>query len=344
MKDRLVYIDVLRGLCIFTVVYTHIIGFGGGDAYPITPIHKFMVSFFLIMFYFISGLLSYKENMLYNLQSLGQYLMKKVYCLFIPSIIIMALYTIIVKGTIVDMFHPFNLWVTWFTYVLFSISCVYGFVLFLLHKTNNRILINIGLLLAAIISYQLSRMEVSGGFIGSCIQLSTMLFYFPFFIFGVLCKINFNKFNKLIENKYFIFFIAISLLLAFHIEKYPLLLKSLCIILFIYSICRKFTSNVYEIADERISKTLVQITELLGRYSLEIYFLHFLFLFRLPTSYINYLAKLSGDNCWWGQSSVGFVEFITVGSLSTLLAVACIILSKILHCIPFVGKLMFGKK
>lgn len=50
MKQRLVYIDVIRGLCIFVVVYTHVVGFGMHNAYPKTSIHEFLTSFFLVMF------------------------------------------------------------------------------------------------------------------------------------------------------------------------------------------------------------------------------------------------------------------------------------------------------
>lgn len=345
MKDRLTYIDCLRGLCIFTVIYVHLIGFGGGREYAITPIHKFMSSFFLITFYFISGLLSYKDKMIPDLKTLGSYLIKKVRQLLLPSIVIMAAYTFLVNGNIIGMFNPFNLWVTWFTYVLFSISSMYAILLYLLYKIRNKAYVMLGLLTTAIISYQLSRINQGEHSIGSYIQLSRILYYLPFFIFGALCKMNFNEFNKLTENKYFVSLITISLLVLFHIENSPLLFKSLCLILFMYSICKKFTANVNEMVDTSYgSKTFVHAMELLGRYSLEIYFLHFLFLFRLPAPYVAYLACLSGDSCWWGQSSVGFVEFITIGPLCMLLAVACIVLSKILHCIPFVGLLMFGKK
>ena len=56
-KQRLIYIDVIRGLCIFVVIYTHVIGFGMADAYPKTIIHEFLTSFFLIMFFFMPPLL-----------------------------------------------------------------------------------------------------------------------------------------------------------------------------------------------------------------------------------------------------------------------------------------------
>lgn len=90
MKQRLVYIDVIRGLCIFVVVYTHVVGFGMHNAYPKTSIHEFLTSFFLIMFYFISGMMSYKEGMLSDVSSLWKYIGKKIRTLLIPSIIVMG--------------------------------------------------------------------------------------------------------------------------------------------------------------------------------------------------------------------------------------------------------------
>ena len=90
MKQRLIYIDVLRGLCICVVIYTHVIGFGMADAYPRTFIHDFLTSFFLIMFYFISGMMSYKEGMLIDYRSLISYGWKKIRTLLIPSICVMG--------------------------------------------------------------------------------------------------------------------------------------------------------------------------------------------------------------------------------------------------------------
>lgn len=90
MKQRFLHIDVLRGVCIFTVVYTHVIGFGMADAYPKTSIHVFLTSFFLIMFYFISGMMSYRDGMLGDVRSLGAYVWKKMRTLLIPSIVVMG--------------------------------------------------------------------------------------------------------------------------------------------------------------------------------------------------------------------------------------------------------------
>lgn len=90
MKQRLIYIDVIRGLCIFVVIYTHVIGFGMADAYPKTIIHEFLTSFFLIMFFFISGMMSYKEGMLTDNRSLISYGWKKIRTLLIPSICVMG--------------------------------------------------------------------------------------------------------------------------------------------------------------------------------------------------------------------------------------------------------------
>lgn len=72
------------------VIYTHVIGFGMAVAYPRTIFHDFLISFFLIMFYFISGMMSYKKGMLTDYRSLISYGWKKIRTLLIPSICVMG--------------------------------------------------------------------------------------------------------------------------------------------------------------------------------------------------------------------------------------------------------------
>lgn len=98
MTKRLEHIDAFRGLCIFAVVYGHIILFCGLKQYPMSAIETFFTDFFLVGFYFISGFLSFKDNILQNIAELGQFVWKIFLILLIPSIAVMTIYCIIANG------------------------------------------------------------------------------------------------------------------------------------------------------------------------------------------------------------------------------------------------------
>ena len=176
MKQRLIYIDVIRGLCIFVVIYTHVIGFGMEDAYPRTFIHDFLTSFFLIMFYFISGMMSYKEGMLTDNRSLISYGWKKIRTLLIPSICVMGGYNLIVEGSLRTMLGPWNLWVTWFTYVLFFIAIIFGGCIYLVSKCKWKWITNICLIVVAGICYVLSRRNYADYQLDMIFRIGAILF------------------------------------------------------------------------------------------------------------------------------------------------------------------------
>lgn len=99
MKQRLVYIDVLRGICIFVVAYTHFVQFCINDA-PKTGIHQFLTLLFLQMFFFISGFVGYKDSEKWSLSEFKVFLLKKINTLFIPTICSMSLYQVVTKGSL----------------------------------------------------------------------------------------------------------------------------------------------------------------------------------------------------------------------------------------------------
>ena len=61
MKERLLYIDVLRGIAILTVVYSHILLFcvGYSETSFVTDLLR---KYFLNGFFFLSGFMAYKSS------------------------------------------------------------------------------------------------------------------------------------------------------------------------------------------------------------------------------------------------------------------------------------------
>ena len=64
MKKRIEFIDAMRGFTIFTVMYSHILtfGFGANFMFESFSYDRIIVIFMLPMFFFISGIVSYKKD------------------------------------------------------------------------------------------------------------------------------------------------------------------------------------------------------------------------------------------------------------------------------------------
>lgn len=62
MQERIVYIDYLRGFAILLVLIGHIISRCYGDDYLCSPLLRFILAFWMPVFVFISGYVSYKVS------------------------------------------------------------------------------------------------------------------------------------------------------------------------------------------------------------------------------------------------------------------------------------------
>lgn len=91
MKERLLYIDVLRGIAILIVIYSHILLFCVGYS-ETSALTNFLRLYFLNGFFFISGFMAYK-TFTPNLLEMLKNLWKKIATLLIPTLITGGLYS-----------------------------------------------------------------------------------------------------------------------------------------------------------------------------------------------------------------------------------------------------------
>lgn len=340
MKKRLEHIDAFRGMCIFAVVYGHIILFCCLNQYPRSAIKTFFSDYFLVGFFFISGFLTYKDGMLQNAAELWQYVWKKIKTLLIPSIAVMAAYCIIVEMDISVLWSPWNLWVTWFTYVLFSITLIFGVLMYLIQKSGKKHINHTMILATALLSYAFARHEIG---VGGGICLGKVVYYYPYFIMGVLCRAYQPQFEKIIANRIIFPLIAV-LYAAYHVVGHlPLFVCSICSIFLVYGVVDRLYKKriLWQVP---FNNMVLSTLSTLGRFSLEIYFVHFVLLFNLPESISCYLSSLGTDVCWWGHSSLSFAEFIILCPLTLILSYASIYLSHLIKQIPYCGQIFFGRK
>lgn len=76
----------------------------------------------------------------------------------------------------------------------------------------------------------------------------------------------------------------------------------------------------------------------MGRFSLEIYLIHYFLLFEMPNFLSGYFSELS-MSC----RNVSFPVFLVVGSVALSICFGAITIAKILSKIPYVGSVLLGK-
>ena len=217
--NRIYWIDLLRGLAIFLVVYGHILMFYQYQGIQL-PTIRFIYSFHMPLFFFISGFVSFKEKRQWNLFSFFQFIKNKTIYLLIPSTLFFLIYILVNRLNFTDSIYDKFKAGYWFTFVLFLFYIIYSTCCFLGQKITLKVKnIPIGsfllLSIAAITTYLLS---ISYPTEGNAAHKPYLLFSveywsnFTFFAVGILARKYDNYFFHFISNR---FFLAIALYISF---------------------------------------------------------------------------------------------------------------------------------
>ena len=133
--ERLKYVDVMRGLTMILVVYTHIAGLTFGIHNTTgTPLSSIMHSLRMPLFFFISGFIAYKSAAFWDGKNYLNRLLNKARVQLVPTFVFFGIFYIFIEQVI----FPYGYW---FTLALFLCFLIYFTISFLLHKTNDNIIL-----------------------------------------------------------------------------------------------------------------------------------------------------------------------------------------------------------
>lgn len=332
--SRIQYIDALRGVAILTVVYSHILIFCMVH-YPQSFITELLRLFYLNGFFFISGYLFYKPINTFTTKRVKDILSKKTILILIPTIVFGTAYFISHGiGMTVAIFDEAKMGY-WFTFVLYEMFIIAILLMFVFNKIKYRKLLELPLLIViSVLSFCLVRFGSNEVWALRIFSPYNFMFYLPMFVLGMLCK-KFNlQFQRLLASRVALAVLFCLVLLSFYI-RIPSFIISVSIVFFAFCFgyqTQKSTPGFFE------QNVIGRYLSLFGRYSMEIYFIHYFLLFELPVGLSEYFARLSVSN-----RSLSFPEFIVVGTLATIICFASIAIAVFLRRIPYVGKLALGK-
>ncbi|MBR4118710.1 MAG: acyltransferase [Bacteroidales bacterium] len=346
-SQRLEYIDAMRGFTMILVVYSHILYMSLGVQNFATTLSFNSLFIFLRMplFFFVSGFVLYKATQMWNLKNSFTFILKKFKVQIISTSIFFVLFCYIFNKSILDGVLDVTKYGYWFTIALFFFFILFIITDFLIKKFKCKDFVEIFIWLSSgiVIRSLSSKATIEDLGIPNDVASVLGLVYFKYYIFfilGIIVKRILPYFFKLINNAF-----ATALIIAFFFIITIAYIKSDIQITVIWDDILKvligFTGIITVFAffykyqdcftkDKRIGRTLQYI----GRRTLDIYLLHYLF---LP-----YNIQFLGD--WFKANQNLSLEFFVSIALASMVIALCLVTSSIIRISPILANWLFGVK
>ena len=325
-KQRIEYIDAMRGFTMILVIFSHVCGMCLGDRWM--GYNDVFYLFRLPCFFFISGWLF--DPLKGTLSSVARH---KFMVQIVPTLIFLLLLAP------PPLFFS-RLGATkggyWFTFVLFEF--------FMISMLSSRFCKKWGLLIAIVLSVSsycydayYNRIFVQFDYAKDVIgflSFKTWRFYL-FFYMGIIVKRYFDDFIRLTGNRFLMIVVIFCFVLTANLPHSENVAASYLIFAFsgMFGIIMIFTT-FRKCYTPRISQTTHHCLEYIGTRTLDIYLLHY---FILPRFLLPYGEQLQA----YGSKPL---EFLIALALALVIVSVCLLVSYLIRLSPFLGHYLFGIK
>lgn len=328
MKERLNYIDWLKGIAIIAVVMGHVIQFDflSLNTADTSFLDRFIYSIHMPLFIFLSGLvLSYKFD---SIDSSLKKVILKGRSLLIPAFLIGYAYTLWRGYTFHGFLTNTMKYGYWYLFTLFEFYIMYYAIFsYSFSKSIYEDLIKgwiIWILLKGI-----AHLNLNTDFLG-VIQLVQMILYWPFFFTAAL--INKYKLSEKLFSNNNLFTFSLLIFGGLFIYKeyssidnlmmYPLQFAAIFCIIYL----------IYKIKDKH--NTVLDKLNHIGRNSLDIYIFHYFFI------HVSYM-KIIGN--YFLEYPNFIIETIVTFCYSIVIVYCAIYTGKLLRESKIISKILFNK-
>ena len=352
-KVRLEWLDALRGFTMILVVANHV----GAEAFEIprgvSTSLQFLVLFRMPLFFFVSGFLAYKASQVWNLATFGQLVGKKLRVQIIPTVVFFLLSAMILSkdmwATIPNWLHIPTKGGFWFTLVLLYMFLIYYVFAYIESKLKVKSWIPITLLfIVSLVCYETcylpKHFSWAFGWRGhpndfmNDTSLIQVFQYFPFFIYGNIVHRYWEQAQKVMDSNWFYPIIVVVVIFAamdtlkWHTLRLawaiiPLTLARFILLTMVVMYFRNYQQYFTQ------HSVMGASLQYIGRRTLDIYLIHYLFLPDLPT--IGAFFDKYRHNFVLDTLSTVVIALLVIGF--------CIITSNILRVSPFFRKWLFGR-
>ncbi len=352
-KPRLEWLDALRGFTMILVVAFHVSQNGFGQAVKHSSSLSFLLLFRMPLFFFVSGFLAYKAGLLWDWRTLVKMIGKKMRVQLIPTVVFFFLGIAVLSNnfwqSVVTDFHLPHKGGYWFTIALLWMFIVYYVFCFFESKLKRPSWIPITVLFVlSLLIYETCFLPnsfswaqgykgVRNAFLDDT-SLSQTMMYFPFFIFGNIVHRYWEKAQRIMDSKWFFpTIVVIAIICTLDVIKWhtlrmewtnlPSTMAKFILLIIVFMYFRHYHQYLTKMTI--IGSSLQYI----GRRTLDIYLIHYLFLPNLQT--VGKFFETYRHN---------FVLDTTASVLIGLLVIGfSVITSNILRISPFLKKYLFGR-
>ena len=329
---------------ILFVVYYHVLWLG--VKYKDSPTVDFFNLLCMQMFFFVSGYVSVKSFLKIDGRSIIEWLRKKIVNILIPTIMMFLFVGLYYKTDF--SYYLYNDFKNgyWFTYVLFTIFILH-FVQYLILSKIFTIsgVVDILLFIISLFLFLLHTRiyKIFDANFLHFLSISFVLKYYFFFVLGYLAKKQEDIFKKvIIENKYVVFslFLILIVSLFYEVNNFFMLNFITKLVLSIVLVLITYLA-FYKISFFEKSNVVTRQLSLIGRHSMEIYFIHYFFIFNIPYA-LDVITIWQQELCFRAGGNSTVIEFLIIFPISLFLAYISIFLRKVVNLSPFISKIFLG--
>lgn len=355
-KVRLEWLDALRGFTMIMVVAYHVCQQGFMIPVKVSASLPFLVLFRMPLFFFVSGFLAYKASVTWDLPTLGRMVSKKLRVQLIPTAVFFFFAACVIRTepTFIEavdtMLNSTTKGGYWFTLALLYMFIIYYVFSWIESKLPWKSCVPILLLfVVSMLVYETCwlpkhfwwayghrpAVHVSWLHFTSLFQVMQ---YFPFFLYGNIVRRYWDQSQRIMDSRWFYPVIIVLVVfctldaLKWHTLRMawanlPLTMAKFILLTVVFMYFRHYEKYFTKMT--WIGRSLQYI----GRRTLDIYLIHFLFMPNLPSV-----------GTFFNTYRHNFIMDTTLSVVIALLIIGfCIITSNILRVSPFLKKYLFGR-
>lgn len=338
---RTLWLDALRGFCMFLVVYMHISNFSIGLGASESVVMQVIFTCFLSTFFFISGYVSYKDSEIWTVRHTLLKLKNKFMQLMIPAVVFYVLYQICEGKDLLSWIDK-GFQGYWFLIVLFEVFVVYYMVCMISQLSGSKFFVIILAVVTTVLVFAIFVLPFSVR-TRNVFSIVNFTAYMPFFAIGVISKVHENLFEKILWSEYlFAFGLVVFAVVEWFIcsahstdmyavyGKMGYIMQMSVKYIGTYLLVSMFyrNSDLFE-RDSIIAKSLC----FLGKRTLDVYLLHWFF---IPSISVLYVYVEGGGN--------PILEIVFVSMIAVVVILGAIALGEVIRNSKYLGKWLLGVK
>ena len=332
--QRIGYIDALRGFTMFLVVFMHVGTVCWGIVGKGISFHDYLGQVRMPMFFFISGFVLYKPDVVWNLSHIVRFFKRKIPVQLLGPFIFFAVCLHINGISLYSGLLEKHKYGYWFTLVLLEFFVIYAAVRFCIrNRWYKAVLIAIGLVLYY---YCWSSMTSGNQTIDNLFGLLSVhkWRYFIFLVFGALAHEHFDTVQRWLDGKWMLpvcitFFLLVN---AFGdvlpVGEIPMrFLLSTTGVVVLFAFFRK--KQALFSREKAFGRTMQYV----GRRTLDIYLIHY---FLLPRN-LSFITVFT-------DHPIPIIETAVSTLIAILIMAMCLLIGNIIRLSPWLAFWIFGTK